>query len=233
MCYLFDYFRYLGIVKSKKNSSLSKYKSTKVLLTLIILIAFLIEIPTYFEFEVEEINCKNETVFSRWPEDWIENEVYQHMYKSTLYPLFIRFLPLILTSIFTYKLVRFLMERRRIRKNLLSSGLNIEYRLNVVDIDHLTKVLTMVALVYVICLFPSAVHPVIGQFIDVTEANCDSAFGYFAVIADILGLINVSENFFIYYLNIPAFKKCIVEIIPSCRMRRNVPEVYIVQSTRL
>ena len=91
----------------------------------------------------------------------------------------------------------------------------------------------MVALVYVICLTPNAVYPVIGQFIDVTGANCDSVFRYVVAIGDILSLVNASVNFFIYYLNIPAFKKCIAEIIPSCRMRRNVPQVYIVQSTRL
>ena len=200
---------------------------------LIILISFLIEIPTYFEFKVKEINCKNETVFSRWPEDWVENEVYQYLYKSVLYPLLIRLLPLILTSILTYKLVRFLIERRRIRKKLLLTGFKAENRQNVLDIDHLTKVLTTVALVYVICLTPSAVHPIIEQFTDAAAEDCDSGFGYFSAISDILGLVNVSVNFFIYYLNIPAFRKCIAKIIPSCRMRRNVPQVYIVQSTRL
>ena len=158
--------------------------------------------------------------------------MYQHLYKSALYPLFKRFLPLILTSILTYKLVRFLIKRQRIRKQLLSAGLNVENQQNVVDIDHLTKVLTMVALVYVICLTPSAMYPVIGQFTDVTGAHCDSMFHYIADIVDILGLVNASVNFFIYYLNIPAFKKCIVEIIPSCRTRRKVPDVYIEQNTR-
>ena len=200
---------------------------------LTILISFLVEIPTYFEFEVKELNCKNETVLSRWPDDWTENEVYQHLYKSALYPLFRRSLPLMLTSILAYKLVRFLIERGRVRKNLLSTGLNVENQHNVADIDHLTKVLTMVALVYVICLTPSAVYPVIGQFTDVTGADCDSVIRYLAAIADLLALVNASVNFFIYYLNIPAFKKCITEIIPSCRTRKNVPEVYIVQSTRL
>ena len=201
---------------------------------LTILISFLIEIPTYFEFEVKELNCKNETFLSRCPEDWTENEVYQYLYKSVLYPLLIRFLPLILTSVLTYKLVRFLIERRRIRKHLLLFGPNTENRQNLVDIDHLTTVLTIVATVYVVCLFPSAVHPVIEQFTDATGADCDSFYLYFTAIADIMGLVNVSVNFFIYYLNIPAFKKCIAgRIPPSCHTRKNVPEVYIVQSTRL
>ena len=116
--YPFHYFRYVGIVKPKKNSNLSKYKSTKVQLIVIILITFLFELPLYFEFEVQELNCKNETVLSRWPQDWTENEVYQHLYKSALYPLFRRFLPLMLTSILTYKLVRFLIERGKSTENI-------------------------------------------------------------------------------------------------------------------
>ena len=159
--------------------------------------------------------------------------MYRHLYKSTLYPLFRRFLPLILTSVLTYKLVRFLIERGKVRKTLLSTGLNTDNPQNVVDIDHLTKVLTMVALVYVLCLAPSALYPVVEQFTDVNGENCNSPLHYFVVISDTLGLINSSVNFFIYYLNIPAFMKCFAEKILSCHKRRNVREVYIVQSTRL
>ena len=231
--YLFHYFRYVGIVKSKKNSSLSKYKSNIVQLIVIILITFIFELPLYFEFEVQELNCKNETILSRGPQDWTENEVYRHLYKSALYPLFRRFLPLMLTSILTYKFVKFLIEKRKVRKTLLSTGLNAENPQNVADIDHLTKVLTMVALVYVLCLAPSALYPVVEQFTDVNGENCDSPLRYFVVISDTLGLINSSVNFFIYYLYIPVFKKCLSEMIPSCHTRRNVREVYIVQSTRL
>ena len=231
--YPLHYFRYVGIVKSKKNSTLSKYKSTKGLLIVIILITFLFELPLHFEFEVQEVNCQNETVLRREPPDWTENEVYQYLYKSALYPLFRRFLPLMLTSILTYKLVRFLIEKRKVRKTLLSTGLNTENPQNVADIDHLTKVLTTVALVYVACLAPSALYPVIEQFTDVNGEHCDSVLHHFVVISDTLGLINSSVNFFIYYLYVPVFKKCLSEMIPSCHTKRNVREVYVVQITRL
>ena len=212
-----------------KTSKMSNIRSTKIQLSSVCILSFLLEIPRYFDYKIEEFNCSGETVYVRWPLGLVEDDLYQQIFRSGLYPLIKRYIPLFITSILTYHLVKFLIKSNRLRRTVLSSCVHNGNERNITDIDYLTKVLATIALVYIICLTPGAIYPILRLFID--TGACDSAYNYFVIVADTLGLVNSSVNFFIYYLNIPAFRICLVDSIGrSCTKRKNRHEMYTVQS---
>ena len=168
-------------------------------------IAFLLEIARFFEYRVQEIPCSNITLMFPLTTGLAENDLYQILYRTIIYASIRRYIPLLVTSILTYHLVKFLLQKRKVRKTILRGGIHIHC--NEADIlkDYITMELTVIALVYVLCLLSGAMYPILRSFVD-TEP-CYSFFVYFAVIADTLAILNSSLNFFIYYLNIPVFKK--------------------------
>ena len=149
-----------------KTSKISNIRSTKIQLLLICTLSFLLEIPRYFEYKIEELNCLGRTIYVRWPLDLVEDDLYQQMFRSGLYPLIKRYIPLLITSILTYHLVKFLIKSNRVRKTVLSSCVHNGNERNITDIDYLTKVLTTIALVYIACLPPGAIYPILRLFID-------------------------------------------------------------------
>ena len=171
-----------------KISKMSNIRSTKIQLSSVCILSLLLEIPRHFEYKIEELNCFGETVYVRWPLGLVEDDLYQQIFRSGLYPLIKRYIPLLITSILTYHLIKFLIKSNRLRRTVLSSCVHNGNERNITDIDYLTKVLATIALVYLICLAPGAIYPILRLFID--TGSCDSTYNYFVIVADTLGLVN-------------------------------------------
>ena len=134
-------------------------RSTKIQLSSVCVLSLLLEIPRYFEYKVEELNGFGETVYVRWLLGLVEDDFYQQIFRSGLYPLIKRYIPLLITSILTYHLIKFLIKSNRLRRTVLSSCVHNGNERNITDIDYLEKVLTTIALVYIICLTPWSYLP--------------------------------------------------------------------------
>ena len=141
------------------------------------------------------------------------------------------YIPLLVVAILTFHLVKFLYESRKLRISVLANGIYYQGEQSNVPIDYLTKVLTIIAFVYIICMIPGAIYAIVGIFID--KGSCTSAFSYFVHIADSLAFLNSSLNFFIYYLNIPTFRKCLINILTKCCIKKKAKDLYAVQSSRM
>ena len=184
-CRFFFYFGDLGVVRFLKTPTTSCIGSTKIQLGVVVTLSFLLEIPRYFKHKIVELNCFGKIVYARWPPDLVEDDLYQHLFRSGLYPLIKRYIPLFITSILTFLLVKFLIKRNRVRRTVLSRSIQNANERNNTDIDYLTKVLATIALMYIICLTPGAIYPILRLYID--TGSCDSTYNYFVIIADTLG----------------------------------------------
>ena len=229
--YNFSFCRYLGVAQSLDKPNLSSLKAARVHLVSVVTIAFLVEIARLFEYRIQEMSRSNSTLMFPLTTGLAEDDVYQILYRTIIYASIRRYIPLFVTSILTYHLVKFLLEKRKIRKTILRGGIHIHG--NEADIlkDYITMVLTVIALVYVVCLLPGAMYPIIRLF--VATEPCYSFFVYLATTADTLAILNSSLNFFIYYLNIPVFKKSLKKMVPKCYIRQKAKDCYVVQSTRM
>ena len=194
-----------------------------------VVFSVVLEIPRYFEYEVVEHTCNNHTFYLRKERDFLDHDLYDTMYRNIIYPVFKRYLPLVITSVLTFFLIKFLVLRRNTRNGIFVIGSQHSN----VPIDHITMVLTIIAVMYVLCLTPGAIYPIVRLFVD--TGSCDSVYNYFAMIADLLAIVNSSLNFFVYYLNIPAFRESFRSMLKKCCVRRNAQDAYVVQvpSTRM
>ena len=195
------------------------------MVTVVVISSVLLEIPRYFEYKVVEHTCNNHTFYLRKERDFVDHDLYENMYRNKIYPVFNRYLPLVITSVLTFFLIKFLILRRNTRNGIFVTGGEHSY----VSIDHITMVLTIIAVMYILCLTPGAIYPILRLFVD--TGPCDSAYNYFAMIADLLAIVNSSLNFFIYYLNIPAFRESFRNMLKKCYVRRNAQDAYVVQTT--
>ena len=189
----------------------------------------LLEIPRYFEDEVVEHTCNNHTFYLQRDRDFVDHDLYDTIYRDIIYPIFKRYLPLVITSVLTFFLIKFLILRRNIRNDIFVTGGEHPN----VPIDHITMVLTIIAIMYILCLIPGAIYPIMRLFMD--TGSCDSVYYYFVMIADLLAIVNSSLNFFVYYLNIPAFRESFRSLLKKCCVRRSAQDAYVVQvaSTRM
>ena len=185
-----------------------------------------LEIPRYFEKEVVEHTCINHTFYLLQERGFVDHDLYNILYRNIIYPMFKRYLPLVITGILTFFLIKFLILRRKTRNGIFVTG----GKHSNVPIDHITKVLTIIAIMYVLCLTPGAVYPIVRLFVD--TGSCDSVYNYFAMIADLLSIVNSSLNFFVYYLNIPAFRESLMNMLKKCCVKRNPQDAYSVQGSK-
>ena len=204
-------------------------KAVKIQLAAVVISSVFLEIPRYFESEVVEMTCNNHIFYLRQERHFVDHDLYDILYRNIIYAVFKRYLPLVITAVLTFFLIKFLILRKNTRNGIFVTGGEHSN----VPIDHITKVLAIIALMYILCLAPGAIYPIVRLFMD--PGSCDSVFNHFVIIADLLSMVNSSLNFFVYYLNIPAFRESLRSMLRKCWKRRNTKDAYVVQtlSTRM
>ena len=203
-----------------KTQSLSTIEMAQLQMGVIVVISFLLEIPRYFEYEIRQFSCDGQRYYLAVKTDLWENDVYFILYRSTFTLIVRRICPLVITSTLTFLMIKHLQKQNHIRKGLLADPtFTSRKRLRPLPSELLTKVLAMIALAYVLCLFPGAIYPILRHFIE--SNSCTSFFNVFAVSTETLSILNSALNFFIYYPNIPLVRECLKEMFSKCKCRRN------------
>ncbi len=160
-------------------------------------------------------------------------EILTHIYYPMLRILTLA-CPVLITVIATSLLVRFILQKQKIRKTILTAEQptqSADLKKND-QLDNLTIVLVAVALCFIICIFPMSVFILLRLYLK--PPSC-SPFSVVIYIAEILMSLNSSVNFIIYYFKIPAFQKTLKKIL--CRQGQKEPSsepqtnVSVVEST--
>ena len=183
----------------------------KLQVGVLVFCSFAFELPRHFESAIKEINCHGNNYVYKVTTTLGENEIYQILYRTILPPLLKRYIPLVINMVLTFRLVRFLIHKKKLRHKLVLPEIHTSVKAKYTTVEPVTMVLTVIAASYIICLIPSAFYPFFPLFTE-TE-SCDSLYNYFSVLADTLAILNSALNFFIYYLNIPVFRKCLKNMI--------------------
>ena len=185
----------------------------KLQVFLTVVFSYLLEIPRYFETKMEEVTCSGYTYVIWSSTQLMENHVFKILYRSILTSLLINYLPLFLTALMSYFLIKYLIAKRKIRTQFLAKRA-FESKMEKHDPDeNITTVLTVIALTYIFCMAPVALYPIFRLFLG--TSYCGSFLFYFSTAADFVHIVNSAFNFFIYYLNIPMFRTCLKKMLEN------------------
>ena len=146
--------RYIAVVKPTKKSILSKLPMVKLQVALIVVISYVLEIPRYLETKLEEVTCNGYTYVTWRSKQLTENPVYTILYRSIFTSLLIMYSPLFLTGFMSHFLIKFLIQKRIIRHQLLVPKVLESKILKHTSDENITTVLTVIALTYIICMVP-------------------------------------------------------------------------------
>ena len=171
-----------------------------------------------------ELPCDGESFLFAVRTPLTYNHLYYIIFRTTLSPVIRRIAPLVLTSGLTICMIRHLQKQNEIRKLLLFDNVSVSRELKPLPNGRIMKVLGKIALVYIVCLLPGAVYPILRHL--VITGICTGFFNIFVMTADTLSILNSALNFFIYYPNIPLFRECLKEMFSKCKCRRNRSKVY-------
>ncbi len=204
--------RYLTLCKPSFAPALSvSYFFVRVQVAVTVLVSLLIEIPRYFEYEVQEIELDGRMYYRLTSTELWESDTYQLVYKTIAMVVLRRLLPMSVTLLLTIGLVRFLHKKKALRRNLMSADrVKAEKSTSTV-----TTVLIIIAVAFIVCHTPGTIYPILRITIEIPE-TCDHFFEYFTRIADLLSLLNSALNFFIYYPNIPSFRRKLRKLCSNC-----------------
>ena len=202
------------MVKPTKKSILSKLPMMKLQVAMIFVISYVLEIPRYLETKLEEVTCNGYSYVIWRSTQLTENSVYTILYRSIFTSLLIIYLPLFLTGIMSHFLIKFLIQKRKIRHQLLVPQVLQSKIVKHTSEENITTVLTVIALTYIICMVPVALYPIFRLFL--SSSYCGSFLSYFSTTADFVHIVNSAFTFFIYYLNIPMFRTCLREMLQNC-----------------
>ena len=210
------HFRYFGIVRTIKPSRYSTLSMVQLQVALILTFSYIIQIPKYFEHNIKEVTCNGHKYVTIVSTDVVTNLLYQILYKNILNSLLITYIPLLMTVILTFRLVKFLPRKEKLRKHLLVP----RERAKLKSDDTITTVLIVIAVIYITCLIPTALYPFLRLVLEIN--SCDSLFYFFAAFAETVAILNCALNFFVYYLNIPRFRRCLKGIFQNfcCSLQR-------------
>ena len=150
------------------------------------------------------------------------DKYYQILYKNLLSFIFRRLIPLTLTTIMVWKRVRLLETWRRSRARTFNKTHLPEEQ------ERLTKVLIVLAIVFVATHIPVSIYPILRIITPPPEKSCNHFYFYFAYFADFLVVMNSSLTFYIFYPGIPRYRRIALQVI--CRRRAGVAKVASVSS---
>ena len=194
----------------------------------IVIVGLMLEMPRYFEQEIKEFTCDGETRFLAVGTDLLDNDVYWILYRTIISPGLRRYCPLVATSTLIFLMIRHIRRQNRVRVGLLAEptlpNRRSQNNAKISPNELLTRVLAVVAFVYILCIFPSTVYPILRHILQ--DKSCLSFFNVFAVSSETLAVLNSALNFFIYYPSIPLFRECLKELFSKCICKKDKHKVF-------
>ncbi|KAJ8915745.1 hypothetical protein NQ315_004557 [Exocentrus adspersus] len=258
-------WRYIFVSKVSSHGVCSNLKYTVIVIILTYVIAPLICFPLFSTFEIKPYNhtCKPNG-------EWVlEKDI--HLYENKvnltkktmyvmnindpqhlsiwLYGILLKFVPCVLLTVLTYKIITALLETRRRRMKLLASNnqyeeMNGKHKHNTIQMykenqaDRTTKMLVTVLLLFLITEIPQVIIGIgaIGAiFGEMFLADCYKNLGD---VMDMMALTNSAINFILYCTMSRQFRVTFremfrVKMLFCCHKRRPTPEEQGVAETKM
>ena len=205
-------YRYITASRHLRQGHVCSRVSMYAQVAFIISFCVLFEIPRYWEREPTLI--LNTTFIDLEPTNVYYDDYYQIFYKSFLSFIFRRLIPLTLTAIMVWKRVRLLETWRQSRARTLNKPSLPEEQ------ERLSKVLIVLAVVFVVTHIPITIYPVIRAASPPSGDSCNSFYFYFSYFADFLVVLNSAATFYILYPVIPRYRRAALQVICQSRLRR-------------
>jgi len=206
-------YRYIAARAVFVQTRLFTRNKVYIQIILIFALSLALEIPKYFERKPSTKNITEAcSVMLESTELW-ENDLYQKIFKTAIRMSLVRWIPIIITIIFAYKRFQLLQSWRTFRRNSLQKDY-IPYNQEVIS-----RVLVLLAVVFVIFTLPSSIYPIIRQIDDVHYGV--NYYIYFYETADLLMIINSAFNVVIIFPLIPQYRTAMRELFSCCICRRD------------
>ena len=174
--------------------SLTAYtaKFTYIQIAVSFSLSTLFELPRFLEYNVKRSNI---TGYHRtYASDIMDNDHYRFWYKFLFTLIVKKIFPLTIMSVLTFKIVSAL--KRSQRKSCKIGTMNTIIKKSR---DRVTRVMLCVGLLFIISQLPSAIYPIMREFIDSSSISC-GFYAYFTNTADFFALTNSAVNFWIYFI---------------------------------
>jgi len=216
---LLTVYRYRSICLNKTNMTNLSIRDIQIHMLVIVVVAICVDLPKFAEklpnpVRSEYFETYNETIIElEYTSLWF-NKWYQLIYKNILMLFFRNILPMFITAAATYRILRKLYDQQRRRKDSLEKY-NIRLQADATQ-RYVTKVLIMLAATFIVCHTPMAIYPIMRLFIDLNEDDYrthDNGYFCFVSVADMMGVLNSTLNFFIYYPFIPVFNTVLRDLL--------------------
>ena len=205
-------YRYITANRLFHQSTVCSRASVYAQVTFIICFCVLFEVPRYWEREPALVANATFIVLKRTYVYY--DDYYQILYKNILSFIFRRFIPMALTSIMVWKRIRLLETWRQSRARTFNMP-SIP-----VDQERVSKVLIVLAVVFVFTHIPITIYPVIRAISPPPRDSCNHFNFYFSYFADFLAVANSAVTFYIFYPMLPRYRRAALQVICGGRTRR-------------
>ena len=148
------------------------------------------EIPRFMEYRIQTSNDTNHKIIYA-TRIW-DIECYTFWYKFILVLVFKRLCPIVIMIVLTYKIVAALNQSQQ---QSLRDGQHIYINK---PRDRVTRVIIVVSLFFIASQIPSAIYPIMREFVDKYSLLC-KFFLQFQNTADFFFLFNSAINFWLYF----------------------------------
>lgn len=187
--------RYVAVCLPYKASSYCTVAVTRRATLAVAIFSVVYNLPRFFENEIAETIRRNVTRYQLQRSPVGLSPVYQAIYFDALYYVFSFVLPLILLSVFNFRLIvayRAVQRRRSAMKLRRPSS----SRRAVDSHEHnITLVMIVVILVFMLCNAPARVVQIVLQY---AVQPCPSVAHFVVLLANVLEVFGSSSNFLVY-----------------------------------
>ena len=211
--------RYISVCKPYEASNLCSVQQARKHVVVVWIICILFNNPRFLETQVytRVHNVTGENIPRAFPTQLALNQVYQYVYGSAMYFIFIFLIPLISLIVLNHKLIAALHETQKRRAKLLTHDCNHSE-------DDITHTLIGVVLVFlaIVTQTPALITQILLSALPQFARICPSSVYYFVRISDLVVVANSASNFIIYCFCNKRFRQILINLV--CKTKLSSPE---------
>lgn len=185
-------------------------------------VTFLLQIPECFQYNVGQwIDvATNRSFYSAdWNYEIHKNKWYSHVWPWTVAILF-RIIPIVCVLFLNPLIIKF--YRRKVREATgcasISDTCRQQHEIDEREELRLTLMLVTVSVVFVFCTSPMAVLVLVDRMVSQETLTKNTPYEIFRLVANLLEIVNMAVNFYLYNVSSVTFRKACREMFGSmCR----------------
>ena len=201
--------RYLAICHPLKSRKLIKLGRTRIAIFMTFVCSALFNIPVFWRYKIEEVPCKNETLYMTVHQVLYNSEKFDHSYRAA-WAAFGNFIPLVLLLFFNVRLTQEIHKSYALRKQMNGNVGKCRQNDNEAN-NRVTLTLIAIVVMFFVLVAPSEI---LKQIALLTGADLSTNFTYqtIEITTNFMQTINFSANFILYCIINASFRKTMREL---------------------